>query len=96
MIDRPSLWLPENERAQVLMRKTAKIIHIDPNGSNGLREWEQMDYKNLVSRTPVQRGHLYHEIQEQGYMVAFGTVLPLQTELCPIPSMNICCFSQVM
>ena len=35
------------------MRKTAKIILIDPHGPNGLQEWEQMDYKNLVSGTPV-------------------------------------------
>ncbi len=65
------------------MRKTAKIIHIDPNGPNGLQEWEQMDYKNLVSGTPVQRGHLYHEIQEQGYMVGVWDCTAFTDQMMP-------------
>ena len=65
------------------MRKTDKIILIDPNGPNGLQEWEQMDYKNLVSGTPVQRGHLYHEIQEQGYMVGVWDCTAFTDQMMP-------------
>ena len=65
------------------MRKTAKIILIDPNGPNGLQEWEQMDYKNLVSGTPVQRGHLYHQIQEQGYMVGVWDCTAFTDQMMP-------------
>ena len=65
------------------MRKTAKIILIDPNGPNGLQQWEQMDYKNLVSGTPVQRGHLYHEIQEQGYMVGVWDCTAFTDQMMP-------------
>ena len=45
------------------MTKTANILRFDPNGPNGLEEWEQMDYSALVSGEPVQHGHLYHEIE---------------------------------
>ena len=50
------------------MPKTATIIRFDPNGPNGLEEWEQMDYSELVAGEPVQNGHIYHEIEDKGYL----------------------------
>lgn len=51
------------------MTRTANILRIAPDGPDGLEEWEQMDPASLVSGTPVQHGHLYHEMPEAGYMV---------------------------
>ena len=50
------------------MPKTATVIRFDPNGPDGLEEWEQMDYSELVAGEPVQNGHIYHEIEDQGYL----------------------------
>ena len=47
----------------------ATVIRVEPQGPNGLEEWEPMDHASLVSGAPVQRGHLYHEIESQGYSV---------------------------
>lgn len=51
------------------MTRTAKITRFSPEGPNGLEVWEQMDYASLVSGEPVQRGHIYHEIESSGYML---------------------------
>lgn len=67
------------------MTKTATIIRFDPDGPNGLEEWEQMDYASLVSGTPVQRGHLYHEIEDQGYMVGVWDCTAFTDQMMPYP-----------
>ena len=67
------------------MTKTADIIRFDPNGPNGLEEWEQMDYASLVSGEPVQRGHLYHEIEDQGYMVGVWDCTAFTDQMMPYP-----------
>ena len=51
------------------MKKTAEIVRLDLQDLNNLEEWEQIDYASLVSGEPIQRGRVYHEIAEQGYMV---------------------------
>ncbi|CUH48754.1 cupin domain-containing protein [Ruegeria atlantica] len=65
------------------MTKTANILHFDPKGPNGLEEWEQMDYASLVSGEPVQRGHLYHEIEDQGYMVGVWDCTAFTEQMAP-------------
>ena len=51
------------------MTLTATITRIEADGPDGLEAWEQMDYASLASGTPVQQGHLYHEVEDSGYMV---------------------------
>lgn len=67
------------------MTKTANILRFDPNGPGGLEEWEQMDYASLVSGEPVQRGHLYHEIADQGYMVGVWDCTAFTDQMMPYP-----------
>ena len=65
------------------MSKTANIIRFDPQGPEGLEEWEQMDYAALVSGEPVQRGHLYHEIAAQGYMAGVWDCTAFTDQMMP-------------
>ena len=65
------------------MTKTANILRFDPKGPNGLEEWEQMDYASLVSGEPVQNGHLYHEIADQGYMVGVWDCTAFTDQMMP-------------
>ena len=65
------------------MSKTKTVIRFDVNGPNGLEEWEQMNYDSLVSGKPVQRGHLYHEIPEQGYMVGVWDCTAFTDQMMP-------------
>ena len=67
------------------MTKTANIIRFDPNGPDGLEVWEQMDYASLVSGEPVQRGHLYHEIEGEGYMAGVWDCTAFVDQLMPYP-----------
>ena len=48
----------------------SKIIRFEPDGpaEKGLETWETMDPSTLVAGTPVQRGHIYHELPELGYL----------------------------
>ncbi|PIV80113.1 MAG: hypothetical protein COW54_00635 [Rhodobacteraceae bacterium CG17_big_fil_post_rev_8_21_14_2_50_63_15] len=52
------------------MTKTAKILRIEPDGPAdcGLQEWERMNPEDLVAGHPVQRGHVYHERPQDGYL----------------------------
>lgn len=65
------------------MTKTANILRCEPKGPGGLEEWEPMDCASLVSGTPVQRGHLYHEIEEQGYMVGTWDCTAFTDQMMP-------------
>jgi len=67
------------------MTKTANILRFDPNGPGGLEEWEQMDYATLVSGEPVQRGHLYHEVADQGYMAGVWDCTAFTDQMMPYP-----------
>ena len=67
------------------MTKTANILRFDPNGPSGLQEWEQMDYAALVSGEPVQRGHLYHEIEAEGYMAGVWDCTAFTDQMMPYP-----------
>jgi uncharacterized cupin superfamily protein len=65
------------------MTKTASILRFDPNGPDGLEVWEQMDYASLVSGEPVQQGHLYHEVEDKGYMVGVWTCTAFTDQMMP-------------
>ncbi|WP_428512561.1 cupin domain-containing protein [Roseovarius sp.] len=65
------------------MTKTATILRFQPNGPDGLEEWEQMDYASLVSGQPVQHGHLYHEIESSGYMAGVWDCTAFTDQMMP-------------
>lgn len=65
------------------MTKTANILRFEPKGPNGLEQWEQMDYASLVSGEPVQHGHLYHEIEDRGYMVGVWDCTAFTDQMMP-------------
>ena len=65
------------------MTKSANILHFEPNGPNGLDEWEQMDYDSLAFGQPLQHGYIYHEIPEQGYMVGVWACTAFTDQMMP-------------
>ncbi|MFK7836507.1 MAG: cupin domain-containing protein [Sulfitobacter sp.] len=65
------------------MTKTANILRFEPKGPNGLEQWEQMDYASLVSGEPVQHGHLYHEVEDKGYMVGVWDCTAFTDQMMP-------------
>ena len=65
------------------MTKSANILRFEPNGPNGLDAWEQMDYDSLVLGKPLQNGYIYHEIQEQGYMVGVWNCTAFTDQMMP-------------
>ena len=52
------------------MMEKSSFFKVEPEGplGIGLQEWETMDPKSLVSGNPMQRGHIYHEHPNIGYM----------------------------
>ena len=52
------------------MTEKSSFFKVEPEGplGIGLQEWETMDPKSLVSGNPMQRGHIYHEHPNIGYM----------------------------
>ena len=52
------------------MTEKSSFFKVEPEGPLriGLQEWETMDPKSLVSGNPMQRGHIYHEHPNMGYM----------------------------
>ena len=52
------------------MTEKSSFFKVEPEGPLriGLQEWETMDPKSLVSGNPIQRGHIYHEYPNIGYM----------------------------
>ena len=65
------------------MTKSANILRFEPNGPNGLDAWDQMDYDSLVLGKPLQHGYIYHEIQEQGYMVGVWNCTAFTDQMMP-------------
>lgn len=68
-----------------VMSTNATILRVEPNGPYGLEEWEKMDDANLVSGAPVQHGHLYHEIKNQGYSVGIWQCTAFTAQMMPYP-----------
>ena len=52
------------------MTEKSSFFKVEPEGPLRicLQEWETMDPKSLVSGNPIQRGHIYHEDPNIGYM----------------------------
>ncbi len=67
------------------MTKTANILRLQPSGPNGLETWEPMDPSELESGNPVQRGHLYHEIEAQGYLAGVWDCTAFTSPMMPYP-----------
>jgi uncharacterized cupin superfamily protein len=62
-----------------------KIIRFEPNGPAGrqFETWEAIDPASLVAGTPVQRGHLYHELPELGYSAGVWDCTALTSKVAP-------------
>lgn len=67
------------------MTRTATIIRFDPQGPDGLETWEEMNYASLVSGKPVQRGHIYHETEAQGYLAGVWDCTAFTDQMMPYP-----------
>ena len=65
------------------MTKSGNILRFEPSGPNGLDEWEKMDYDSLVFGQPLQKGYIYHEIPEQGYMVGVWACTAFTDQMMP-------------
>ena len=52
------------------MAQTQDIIRFSPNGpeTTGLEDWDPIDPAGLIAGEPVQRGHIYHQDEEAGYL----------------------------
>ncbi|MEM9045307.1 MAG: cupin domain-containing protein [Pseudomonadota bacterium] len=63
------------------------VILVQPHGpaETGLQEWETIDPSGLVSGEPVQRGHLYHEIGDTGYLAGVWDCTAMTGQMEPYP-----------
>lgn len=66
------------------------LMGVIPFGANGpedvgLTEWDAIDPAGLVSGTPVQRGHIYHEDSARGYLTGVWDCTAFTTKSEPYP-----------
>lgn len=50
------------------MTNAVTRFHRDGPPGVGMERWEEMEPSELLSGTPVQNGHTYHEIEAEGYI----------------------------
>ena len=69
------------------MTDNASFFKFKAEGSsnNGLKEWETMDPNNLISGNPIQRGHVYHENPNIGYMTGVWDCTEFVDQMGPYP-----------
>lgn len=69
------------------MTETAQVIRINHTGPDdtGLTEWEPIDPAALVSGEPVQRGHIYHEDENAGFLAGVWDCTPMTEHMGPYP-----------
>jgi len=69
------------------MTNTATVMEFEPHGpaGTGLVEWERIDPAGLVSGTPVQRGHIYHEDADAGYLAGVWDCTAQTEHMGPYP-----------
>ena len=69
------------------MTDNASFFKFKAEGSsnNGLKEWETMDPNNLISGNPIQRGHIYHENPNIGYMTGVWDCTEFVDQMGPYP-----------
>jgi len=62
-----------------------EIIRFEPNGpsAKGLETWEEIDPGCLVAGSPVQRGHVYHELPELGYVAGVWDCTAMTSRVAP-------------
>lgn len=62
-----------------------EIIRFEPDGpaDTGLETWEAIDPASLVAGTPVQRGHIYHELPELGYCAGVWDCTAMTSVVAP-------------
>ncbi len=66
---------------------SVKICQLSPDGpvEGGLQDWDPIDPSDLVAGTPIQRGHIYHEDVECGYMVGVWDCTAMTEKFGPYP-----------
>ncbi len=64
-----------------------KITRFEPMGpaDSGLQEWDPIDPADLEAGTPVQRGHIYHEIEQDGYLTGVWDCTAMTMKPGPYP-----------
>jgi uncharacterized cupin superfamily protein len=62
-----------------------EIIRFEPNGpfDKGLETWEAIDPASLLAGTPVQRGHIYHEKPDLGYVAGVWDCTAMTSKVEP-------------
>lgn len=67
------------------MAQTPRVIRFSPNGpeATGLEEWEAIDPAGLVEGEPVQRGHIYHQNEEAGYLTGVWDCTAFTAQMGP-------------
>ena len=63
------------------------VILVEPHGpaETGLEVWEQIDPADLISGTPEQRGHIYHQDPSAGYLAGVWDCTAMTTKPGPYP-----------
>ncbi|WP_397541916.1 DUF6614 family protein [Roseovarius salis] len=74
-------------RRSMKMTDTPAIIRFEPHGpaDTGLVEWDRIDPADLVSGEPVQRGHIYHEQPDAGYLAGVWDCTAQTEHMAPYP-----------
>lgn len=67
--------------------ESMNVIRFSPDGpeGTGLVEWERMDPAALVAGEPVQRGHIYHEQPDAGYLAGVWDCTAFTEHMGPYP-----------
>ena len=63
------------------------IVKFEPHGPEGpgLVEWDPIDPEEIESGSPVQRGHIYHEVADAGYMAGVWDCTAMTLKFSPYP-----------
>lgn len=63
------------------------VVKFEPHGpeGSGLVEWDPIDPDELESGTPLQRGHIYHEVEGAGYMAGVWDCTAMTSKFSPYP-----------
>ncbi len=69
------------------------IIKFEPHGpeDSGLVVWDPIDPEEIISGTPVQRGHIYHEVADAGYMAGVWDCTAMTLKFSPYPVHEFMC-----
>ncbi len=62
-----------------------RITRFEPRGpaDTGMQEWDAIDPAGLEAGTPVQSGHLYHQVEASGYMAGVWDCTPMTEKFGP-------------